>query len=68
MISIFYRQGADILVSQFETEFAHIGKESVLWIDLLAPTGEEKKATEAFLGIETVSYTHLDVYKRQIIY
>lgn len=55
MISIFYRQGADILVSQFETEFAHIGKESVLWIDLLAPTGEEKKATEAFLGTEIQS-------------
>jgi magnesium transporter len=55
MISIFYRQGADIVVSQFETEFAHIGKESVLWIDLLAPTGEEKKATEAFLGTEIQS-------------
>ena len=55
MISIFYRQGADIVVSQFETEFAHIGKDSVLWIDLLAPTGEEKKATEAFLGTEIQS-------------
>ena len=49
MISIFYRQGADIVISQFETEFANIGKDSVLWIDLLAPTGEEKRATEAFL-------------------
>lgn len=55
MISIFYRQGADIVLSQFETEFANIGKESVLWIDLLAPTGEEKKATEAFLGTEIQS-------------
>ena len=55
MLSIFYRQGADIVVSQFETEFAAIGKESVLWIDLLAPTSEEKQATEAFLGTEIQS-------------
>ena len=55
MISIFYRQGADILASRFETEFARLGKDSVLWIDLLSPTGSEKKATEAFLGTEIQS-------------
>ena len=55
MISIFYRQGADIIVSQHETEFANISKSSVLWIDLLSPTGDEKRATEEFLGTEIQS-------------
>ena len=55
MISIFYRQGAEIIVSQNETEFASISKNSVLWIDLLSPTGDEKRATEAFLGTEIQS-------------
>ena len=55
MISIFYRQGAEIIVSQKETEFAAIGKNEVLWIDLLSPTGDEKRATEAFLGTEIQS-------------
>ena len=55
MIKIFYRRGNDIIVSQSETEFAAIGKEKVLWIDLLQPTGEQKRAVEAFLGTEIQS-------------
>ena len=55
MISIFYRQGADINVSQHETDFAKLGKKNVLWIDLLSPTGDEKRATESFLGTEIQS-------------
>ena len=55
MISIFYRQGADINVSQHETDFARLGKDNVLWVDLLSPTGDEKRATEAFLGTEIQS-------------
>ena len=55
MIKIFYRRGADIVVSQSETEFAAIGKENVLWIDLLQPTGEQKRAVESFLGTEIQS-------------
>ena len=55
MISIFYKQGADIMVSQHETEFASIGKNNVLWIDLLSPTGDEKRAVETFLGTEIQS-------------
>jgi len=55
MIKIFYRHGADILVALSQTEFASIGKESVLWIDLLEPTGDEKRAAEAFLGTEIQS-------------
>ena len=42
-------------MSQHETDFATLGKENVLWIDLLSPTGEEKRATEAFLGTEIQS-------------
>ena len=55
MIKIFYRRGNEIIVSQSETEFAAIGKEKVLWIDLLQPTGEHKRAVEAFLGTEIQS-------------
>ena len=55
MIKIFYRRGKEILVSQSETEFAAIGKENVLWIDLLQPTGEQKRAVETFLGTEIQS-------------
>ena len=50
MIKICYRQGEEILRSQSKTEFAAIRKENTLWIDLLDPTGEEKRAAEAFLG------------------
>ena len=55
MIKIFYRRGNEIIVSQSETEFAAIGKENVLWIDLLQPTGEQKRTVEAFLGTEIQS-------------
>ncbi len=55
MIKIFYRRGKEILVSQSETEFAAIGKENVLWIDLLQPSGEQKRTVEAFLGTEIQS-------------
>ena len=55
MIKFFYRRGSEIVFSQSETEFATISKESVLWIDLLEPTGEQKRAVESFLGTETQS-------------
>ena len=52
MIKIFYRQGKEIIFSQSITEFASISKENVLWIDLLQPEGDEKRAVESFLGTE----------------
>ena len=55
MIKIFYRLGNEILLSRSQTEFATISKENVLWIDILEPTGEEKRATEKFLGTEIQS-------------
>ncbi len=50
MINIFYRLGSEIVFAQSETEFARLSRDSGLWIDLLAPSGEEKRATESFLG------------------
>ena len=55
MIKIFYRLGNEIMLSRSQTEFATISKENVLWIDILEPTGEEKRATETFLGTEVQS-------------
>ena len=52
MVRIFYRNGAEIVVSQSETEFATFRKQDILWIDLVAPSGDEKRATESFLGVE----------------
>lgn len=50
MIEIFYKENGQILVSQSEADFANIPFDNVIWIDLLAPVGEEKRATESFLG------------------
>ena len=50
MIEIFYKENGQMMVSQSETDFAAIPYDDVIWIDLLNPTGEEKRATEAFLG------------------
>lgn len=55
MMKIFYRRGSEILLTQAETELAAISKENVLWIDLLQPTGEQKRMVESFLGIEIQS-------------
>ena len=55
MIRSFYRDGAEIRLTQSEKKYAAIGKENVLWIDLISPSGEEKRATEAFLGTEIQS-------------
>jgi len=55
MIKVFYRLGKEIAISQSQTEFAAIGKENVLWIDLLEPTGDEKRAVESFIGEEIQS-------------
>ncbi|MCQ2173702.1 MAG: LPXTG cell wall anchor domain-containing protein, partial [Bacteroidales bacterium] len=35
-----------------QTEFATISKENVLWIDLLEPSGDEKRMIEAYLGTQ----------------
>lgn len=55
MIDIFYRENGKILVSQTETFLGGLQRENVVWIDLFAPSGEEKRATEMFLGTEIQS-------------
>ncbi|HBH21203.1 MAG TPA: magnesium and cobalt transport protein CorA [Rikenellaceae bacterium] len=55
MIKYFYRNGSSILLGQSETEFASISKNDLLWIDLLQPTGDQKRAVEAYLGTEIQS-------------
>ncbi|MBO4761050.1 MAG: magnesium and cobalt transport protein CorA [Bacteroidales bacterium] len=55
MVDIFYKINGQIKVSQSETDFAGLRREDVVWIDLFAPTGDEKRAVEAFLGTEIQS-------------
>ncbi len=55
MIKIFYRQGSEILFTLSETELVSIDKENVLWIDMLHPSGDQKRAVEAYLGAEIQS-------------
>ena len=50
MIEIFYNEDGQMMVSQSEADLSTIPYEKVIWIDLLSPTGEEKRAVEAFLG------------------
>lgn len=55
MLNIFYRQNGKIALSQSEKDFAKIALEDTVWIDLVDPTGAEKRVVEAFLGTEIQS-------------
>lgn len=55
MIKIFYRKDGKIESCQSETELAVISKDAVLWIDLLQPSGDQKRSVEAYLGTEIQS-------------
>ena len=55
MVKIFYRSGAEILLSQSETELTAISRENVIWIDMLQPTGDQKRFVEQYLGTEIQS-------------
>lgn len=50
MIRIFHRTGTEIEISVKKEDLKLFGKEQVLWIDLIDPSGEEKRAAEAFIG------------------
>ncbi len=50
MIEIFYKENGQMKVSQSEADFSILPYENVIWIDLLNPSGEEKRAVESFLG------------------
>ena len=55
MLNIFFRQNGKIGVSQSEKDFAKITLEDTVWIDLVDPSGAEKRAVESFLGTEIQS-------------
>lgn len=55
MIDIFYRTGGRIVLSRSETDFEKLNRSDVVWIDLYAPEGNEKRLTEKFLGVEIQS-------------
>ena len=55
MLNIFYRQNGKIALSQSEKDFAKIALEDTVWIDLVDPSGAEKRVVEAFLGTEIQS-------------
>ena len=55
MLSIFYRENGKILLSQSEKDFPQIKLEDTVWIDLVDPTGAEKRAVEDFMGTEIQS-------------
>ena len=55
MLNIFYRENGKIGVSQSEKDFAKITLENTVWIDLVDPSGAEKRAVEIFLGTEIQS-------------
>ena len=50
MVEIFYRVNGQLTVSRSESELYAINLQDVVWIDLLSPTGDEKRAVEAYLG------------------
>ena len=55
MLNIFYRENGKIGVSQSEKDFAKFTLENTVWIDLVDPSGAEKRAVETFLGMEIQS-------------
>ena len=50
MVEIFYRLNGQMTVSRSEADLPGINLHDVIWIDLLSPTGDEKRAVEAYLG------------------
>ena len=55
MLNIFYKENGKIIFSQSEKYLSKIKIEDTVWIDLVDPTGDEKRAVEAFLGTEIQS-------------
>ncbi len=55
MVSIFYRSGGQIVLSQTISDFSVLKQEDVVWIDLFSPSGDEKRAAESFLDTEIQS-------------
>ncbi len=50
MIEVFYKSNGQMEMSQSAAVFSQLTPDMVVWIDLFAPSGEEKRATESFVG------------------
>ena len=55
MFSVFYKETGRILLSQDTNFLRGLTLENVVWIDLIQPSGDEKRIVEAFLGTEIQS-------------
>ena len=55
MLSVFYRENGRIQYVDTEKELRGLRLEDVVWIDLVQPSGAEKRAVEGFLGTEIQS-------------
>ncbi len=55
MIRVFHRSGSEILLSNTKDVLNNLRREDVIWIDLIEPTGEEKRAAEAFSNAQIQS-------------
>ncbi len=55
MIRIFHRSGSEIILSTSKEALDVLHREDVIWIDLIDPTGEEKRAAEAFSNAQIQS-------------
>lgn len=55
MVDIFIRQDGKITISQNLSRLKEVLAGDVVWIDMLTPSGEEKRLVEAFLGTEIQS-------------
>ncbi len=60
MIDIFYRVNGMIELSKQEADLRNFSRSDVVWIDLFEPEGDEKRAVEAFLGVEIQSKAHAE--------
>lgn len=54
-MKIFYRQGAEIVLSKSEAVLTEDNRSNILWIDMLQPTGDQKRLVERYLGTEIQS-------------
>jgi magnesium transporter len=50
MLEIFYKNQGQVLTTDDIAALDNLGFDDVLWIDLTSPTGDEKRAIEAFLN------------------
>ena len=55
VINIFYKKNGTIELAQSVSALRGLTPDLAIWIDLLAPSGEEKHSVEEFLGVEIQS-------------